>query len=209
NCLRAGSYGGTTLDGVMLTTHQASLPLGHHVLTEAWDNCLTDPDDTVPDNGAYMVEYDFPQTWGVGTLTIHVSRYYYNGTVHADVVANEVNGNRSDDIVITIEEDFSVGDMKTGSEKSISVDRRYTNDKLKVDDTYVDLDASLIAYDDDGSAGPIGVRQGDYFHLHQNFSEGDNGDPEYVSHDVMVVGMDSYVLAALAPSGSPQGWSFQ
>jgi hypothetical protein len=203
-----GSYGGTTLDGVMVTSASTALPLGRHTLSESWDDCLTDVDDTSRQTGAYLVEYDFPQTWGVGTLTIHVSDRYFNGTLQATLVADDANGPWSDDIEIRITEDFSAGDMKAATEHSISVDRRYTANGLGVDDTYVDFDALMTAFDADGGAGTIGVRQGSFFHLHQDFSAGDSGEPEYTSTGVMVVGLSGYVLATLEPTGTQYGWSF-
>jgi hypothetical protein len=202
-----GSYGGTVIDGVMVAPG-APLPLGHHTLSEAWDECRTDADDTSAQTGAYLVEYDFPQTWGIGTLTIHVSDSYFNGTLHASVVANDTSFGASDEIEITIAEDFSVGDMKTAAEKSVTVDRRYTNDGLKVDEAYVDFDVNMSAYDADGPAGSIGVRQGSFFHLRQHFDDGDDGEPDYTSGGVMVVENRGYVLATLKPSGAPTGWGF-
>lgn len=203
-----GSYGGTTIDGQMITPG-AVLPLGHHTLSEAWDDCLTDLDDTSRQTGAYLVEYDFPQTWGVGTLTIHVSDRYFNGTVQASIVAIETSLGKSDEIEITIGDDFSAGDMKTSGEKSITVDRRYSSDGLKVDEAYVDFDVLMTAFDANGGAGTIGVRQGSFFHLRQHFGEGDDSEPEFTSSGVMVVGLSGYVLATLEPSGTQSGWGFR
>jgi hypothetical protein len=201
-----GTYKGTTVDGVIVAPG-ATLPLGHHTLTEAWEDCLTDEDDTSPQTSAYRVEYDFPQTWGVGTLTMHVSDPYVNGTVRASVVALDGNG-RSDDIEITIAEDFSAGDLLAAADQTVSVDRRYTSDGQDVDEAYVDFDALFRAYDADGSAGTIGVRQGGFFHLRQHFDDGDSGDPEFMSTGVAVIGLGDYVLATIAPSGTQAGWGF-
>ena len=207
NCFM-GSYGGATIDGVLVTPG-ATLPLGHHTLSEAWDECYTDVDDTDPQTGAYLVEYDFPQTWGVGTLTIHVSEPYFNGTLHATVASTGTAGTRQDDIEITIAEDFSVGDMKNSNEQSITVDRRYTSDGFAVDEAYVDFDVLMTAFDVDGTAGTIGVRQGSFFHLRQHFADGDSSEPEFSSTGTMVVGLSGYVLAALEPSGTHLGWGFR
>jgi hypothetical protein len=203
-----GSYEGTTIDGRMVAPGSPLPPVGHHTLSEAWDECRTDPDDTDSQGGAYLVEYDFPQTWGVGTLTIHVSDRYFNGTVHANIVAHDVNGNRSDDIEITIADNFSVGDMKTSAEQSITVDRRYTSDGLKVDDAYVNFSAPMHAFDANGGAGTLFAKQGGSFHLHQDFGGGDDGEPDFTASGVMVVGHSTYVLASLEPSGNHSGWHF-
>ena len=152
-----GSYGGTAIDGVMLARGATPPPLGHHTLSESWDECLTDEDDTSWQTGAYLVEYDFPQTWGIGTVTIHVSNPYINGTIHATLVANDAN--RSDEIEINIAEDFSAGDLERAL-NTITIDRRYTANLLGVDDVYVDFNVLMRAFDEDGSAGTIGVRRG-------------------------------------------------
>jgi hypothetical protein len=207
NCYR-GSYEGTIIDGVMVTPASGLPPLGHHTLSESWDDCFIDPDDTNSRGGAYLVEYDFPQTWGVGTLTIHVSDRYFNGTVRANIIAHNVNGSRSDDIEITIADNFSVGDLKTTSEHSIMVDRRYARDGLNVEDVYVDFSSPMAAFDANGGAGTLFAKQGGFFHLHQDFGGGDDGEPDYTSSGVIVVGLSTYVLAALEPSGSPSGWHF-
>jgi hypothetical protein len=206
NCFM-GSYGGTVLDGVMIAPGAPPPPLGHHTLSEAWNECLTDEDDTSRETGTYLVEYDFPDEWGVGTLTIHVSEPYINGTIHATLVANDAN--RSDEIEITIAEDFSAGDLGTRNEHSIDVDRRYTGNFFGVDDVYIDFNVLMQAFDEDGGAGTIGVRQGSFFHLHQNFIEGDSDEPEYTSTGYMVVGLGgAYVLATIEPSGTQAGWRF-
>jgi hypothetical protein len=207
NCFM-GAYGGATLDGVLLTPG-ASLPLGHHTLSEAWDECLTDVDDTDAQTGAYRVEYDFPQTWGVGTLTLHVSEPYFNGTLHATVASTGTGGSRQDIIEITIPEDFSVGDLRTGVDHSITVDRRYTSDGFAVDEAYVDFNVLMTAIDVDGGAGVIGVHQGSFFHLRQRFDDGDSAEPEFSSTGTMIVGLSGYVLAALEPSGTQRGWGFR
>ncbi len=200
-----GSYGGLTLDGVFMTT-PAPLPLGHHVVTESWDNCYDNSDDIDPEDGAYMVEYDFPVTWGVGTVTMHVSRQYFNGTAHATITDASTSLGRSEQIEINLTDDFSMGDMKAGSNDSISIDRRYTSDGLKFDDAYVDLDAILTIYDANGYAGLVSGSSGG-FHLHQNFGLGDEEIEEYTSTGYVDVSHASYPLARLEPSGAPRGWS--
>jgi hypothetical protein len=202
-----GSLGGTTIDGV-LATSQALLPLGHHTITEAADNCYEDPDDETPQHGGVMVEYDFPETFGVGTLTIHSATPYFNGTVHATLVANNDGGLRSDDIEIAIADNFSSGYVKATSEQSITIDRRYASDNLRIDDVYLDFDASLTGYDEEGSVGTLFANQGGFFHLHQDFGGGDDGVPDFTSSGIIVVGLSTYILAALEPSGGHNGWSF-
>ena len=196
-----GSYEGMTVDGVMLTVATGTLPLGRHTLTEAWDDCYTDPDDFTPQHGGYMVEYDFPETFGVGTLTIHTTGDSVNGTVQATIVAHNDAGHRSDDIEITIADNFSAGYLKTSSAQTISIDRRYTSDGLRVDDVYLDFDASMVGYDEEGSVGALFARQGGFFHLHQDFGGGDDGVSDYSSSGVLVVGLSTYILATFEPSG--------
>ncbi len=204
-----GSFGGTAIDGVMMSAYTlVPPPLGQHTLTESWDECFEHSDDLRPRNGAYLVEYDFPQTWGVGTLTIHVSDRYFNGTIHANIVANDVNGHRTDDIEITIADNFSAGDLKMTQDRSITIDRRYADGGQQVEDVYLDLGLSMQAFDADGSVGMLFVKQGGFFHLQQHFRDGDDSQPEYTSTGTMVVGLDTYVLAALEPSGGPYGWGF-
>jgi hypothetical protein len=203
-----GSYGGAVIDGVMWTPG-ATLPLGRHTLSEAWDECLTDPDDTSAQTATYLVEYDFPQTWGVGTITIHVSERYFNGSLHAMVTSTGSGGTRADEFEIVIPQDFSAGDLKTMNEHSISVERRYTSDGLSVDEAFVDFDVLMSAFDADGSAGTIGARQGTFFHLRQHFDDGDSGEPEFSSTGAMVVATGQYALATLEPSGTHLGWSFR
>jgi hypothetical protein len=204
----SGSYGGLTIDGIMMTTN-GPLPLGHHVITEAWDECYENSDDTEAERGSYMVEYDFPQVWGVGTITLHLSREYMNGTVHATVEGFLNDGFRSEEIEIDFADDFSAGDMKAASNDSISVDRRYSSDGLKVDDTYVDLDAALSIYDANGSAGSTVEAGGGFFHLHQNFGDGDEEIEEFTSTGFVDVGNAGYHLARLEPSGTQRGWRLE
>jgi hypothetical protein len=203
-----GSFGGATIDGVMVEPG-ATLPLGHHTLSESWNECYTDVDDTDPQTGAYLVEYDFPLVWGAGTLTLHVSEPYFNGTLQADVVTSGSGASRSEEFEITILDDFSVGDMKAVNEHSISVDRRYASDGLFVDEAYVTFQVLMNAFDANGGAGTIGVRQGNFFHLRQNFDDGDNGEPEFSSTGTMLVATGSYALALLEPSGTHRGWGFR
>ncbi len=200
-----GSYGGLTIDGVMMTANEP-LPIGHHVISESWDDCYESNDDTDPDRGAYMVEYDFPEVWGVGTITLHVSRDYFNGTVHANVQGFLNDGFRSEEIEITFADDFSAGDMKASPNDSISVDRRYTSDGLKVDDAYVNFQAILSIFDDDGGAGLVSGSSGG-FHLHQNFGEGDEEIEQFTWTGYVDVSTTSYHLARLEPSGADRGWS--
>jgi hypothetical protein len=202
-----GSYGGVTIDGVIMTT-PGPLPLGHHVITEAWDNCYDNTDDTDRENGSYMVEYDFPVTWGIGTVTMHISRDYFNGTVHATIVDASTSLGRSEQIEIDLTDDFSMGDMKASSNDSISVDRRYTSDNLKVDDAYVDFTAVLSIYDANGYAGGVSGSSGG-FHLHQNFGQGDEEIEEFTSTGYVDVSHSSYHLARLEPSGAQRGWSLE
>jgi hypothetical protein len=205
NCY-AGSYGGTLIDGVMVTTND--LPLGHHTLSEAWNDCFSDADDTDPRNGGYLVEYDFPQQWGVGTVTLHVSEPYFNGTLQATVTSTGTGGARADQIEITNPEDFSNGDLNAPGEESISVERRYRSDGIVVDEAFVTFHVLLRAFDRDGTAGLIGIRQGNFFHLRQHFDDGDNGEPEFTSTDTMLVESGGYALALLEPNGTNRGWNF-
>jgi hypothetical protein len=94
------------------------------------------------------------------------------------------------------------------NEQSITVDRRYTDDFFGVDDVFVDFSAPLQAFDSEGSAGTIGIRQGTFFHLHQNFPDGDDSGPEFTSTGAMVVENRGYVLATIEPSGTQLGWGF-
>lgn len=207
NCF-LGTYGGATIDGVPVTPG-ATLPLGHHTLSESWNDCLTDNDDTDWQTGAYLVEYDFPQVWGAGTLTLHVSEPYYNGTLQAAIVTSGSGTTRSEQFEITTLEDFSIGDLKMANEHSIEVDRRYASDGFSVDEAYVTFHASMTAYDANGSAGTIGVRQGNFFHLRQHFDDDDSGEPEFSSTGTMTVSLGQYGLAALEPSGTHRGWGFR
>jgi hypothetical protein len=96
--------------------------------------------------------------------------------------------------------------MKAATNDSISVDRRYTSDGLKVDDAYVDLTANLSIYDANGFAGAVSGSGGG-FHLHQNFGEGDEEIEEYTSTGYVDVSHSTYHLARLEPSGAQRGWS--
>lgn len=206
NC-SMGSFGGTTLDGVMVAPG-ATLPLGKHTLSESWDECRADLEDNFAKTGTYMVEYDFPQTWGVGTLTLHISEPYINGTLQATVTSTGTGGSRIDQIEITIAEDFSFGDLETTGAQEIEVERRYRSDGLAVDEIFIEFDVIMRAYDQDGSAGMLGIRHGDFFHLRQHFDEGDSGGPQYTISGTMVVSMGQYALATLEPMLTGTGWGF-
>ncbi|HET9863458.1 MAG TPA: PKD domain-containing protein [Steroidobacteraceae bacterium] len=200
-----GSYGGTTIDGVPVAAEVAP-PLGHHTLSESWNECYTDADDTRPQNGAYLVEYDFPQAWGVGTLTLHVSEPYFNGTLQAEVVTSGSGTTRAEEFQITILEDFSFGELQIVNDKSIDVERRYASDGISVDEADVIFHVSMAGFDANGSVGTLTIRGNDIFHLRQHFAEGDSGEPEFSSTGTLLVEIGRYALALLQPSGTYQGW---
>ena len=201
-----GSYGGLTIDGVLQTV-PGPLPLGQHSVTVAWDDCHDDPDDTIPRNGGFMVEYDFPDTLGVGTFTVHRSEDFINGTVHATVVANNVNGDISEDIEITLADNFSVGGFEALSPQSITIERRYDDDDMRIEQASLDLtDVGLRVYLDDDSTANVHPRQGGFFLLHQEFDGGDDGVPDHSSTGLMVVGTIDRIIASLEASGSTNGW---
>lgn len=201
----SGSYGGVTLDGVLMTT-PAPLPVGHHVISEAWDNCYETADSTRAVTGAYMVEYDFPETWGIGTVTMHVSRDYFNGTVTATLEDTSTDLGRAEEIEVRLTNHFSMGDLEGSESDWVRVDRRYTSDNLKIDHAYVNLHAILVAFDDDGGAGSLSG-SGGAFQLHQNFGQGDEEIEEFTGSGYVDVYSSGYHLARLEPSGTERGWS--
>jgi hypothetical protein len=205
-----GSYGGVTLDGVLQTTPTSQqLPLGHHTITAAWDNCWDEASNTEPRSDRFMIEYDFPESFREGTMTAHLSNPWIHGTLHATFTTNDANGNLEDEIVVTIAEDFSFGNNKAMSPQEITVDRRYlSGDSQAVDDAYVRVSGvDLRAYEEGGSAGTLSAYEGGFFHLHQEFGGGDDGDPDHTSTGTVVVGTGGDILAEFEPAGGGRdGW---
>jgi len=216
SCYGDGAYVGATLDGVAVT-NAMFLPLGRHTVSHIWNECRNDSDDLNPINGGMLIDYDFPERYGEGSVTIHVSGYgqgggAINGTLLATLTANTgTSGNRWDDIQITIDEDFSNGSLRVTSAypQTISIERRYTNDSLRIDEAIVDFDASMTVYDSEGAAGSVYQKEGGLIRLRENLDVGDTGEPDHTSTGQFVVGMSGdFTLATLEAGYGQRGWFF-
>jgi hypothetical protein len=96
--------------------------------------------------------------------------------------------------------------MEGSVNDSVTVDRRYTSDDLKIDTAYVNIHAILSAFDANGAAGLLSGSSGG-FHLFQHFGAGDEEIEEFTWTGSVDVSTSSYHLAKLEPSGTQSGWS--
>ena len=198
-----GEFLGTTVDGVPLTetnippSQSEWFPLGQHTVTISADTCRLFSEYEEPPDSRFMLEYDFPETIGIGTYTVHFSGPYIHGSVHVEITAGS-NGH-PEEARIEIAPDFSMGDLKTQSTELILVTRRYMNDQW-IDDAYVNIGhASLHAYGAEGHLGRMYTRQGGFLHSHQDPPNGlDDGVSPFTTTGIVEVGMSGdQFLAAL------------
>lgn len=206
NCA-SGTYDGATLDGIPVTPGTLP-PLGRHVISSAWTECYEDIEASSSRHGAWLVEYDFPDAWGIGSVTMHLSEPYFNGTLQATITTTGTGVDRVDDIQFTIVEGFSSGDIKKNTTDDFSIQRHYGNNNA-VNQAIVNVTAVAFSmYDANGGAGNVGIREGGHMILSQNFDSSDSGDPEFSSNDIVLVASGGYLLAVLTPIGSYRGWGF-
>lgn len=209
----SGEYLGATLDGVSVAT-AALVPIGSHTISVAWDQCRETSDDGEASTGGMLVEYDFPVRLGEGTITFYLSGYGYNltvvnGILRATITAHADTGR--DEIAITVEEDFSSAGLKVTSTfpQTISIRRDYSNDGMLMDDTRIDFDVLMTAYDAEGIAGTIFQDAAGDIRLQQNQSGGDSGQPTHVSTGEFSVGLSGgFHLARLRAVHGNLGWVF-
>lgn len=210
-----GSYVGATLDGVAITTAMW-LPLGKHSVSSVWADCMADSDDLDWDDGGLLIEYDFPERRGEGSFTMYLSGYayegvIYNGVVHADVAHVEDNGHHADQIDIVLEADFSAPGARVvdGYPQTISIERRYSDDLMIADDTFVDFDVAMVAIDADGAAGTMTQTGGGVIRLRWVGTDGDSGEPSYISNEEFRVGLSGgFHLATLQAMFGIYDWGF-
>lgn len=215
NCY-TGSYVGATLDAVAVTA-AAYLPTGTHSLTNVWDECRENSDDEVPDDGAIRIDYDFPERHGEGSFTLYLSGYEYdhallNGIVHATVTTHEAGTtDRWDEIEIVVGEDFSSPALRVTSPlpQTISIKREHNDDRTRMDETRVDFDVIMTAFDSGGGAGTIFQSSGGVTRLRWVDTGGDTGEPTHVSSDKFSVGLTGgFHLATLQAGYGQLGWGF-
>lgn len=220
-CLHSGGFLGTTLDGQALTTN-TTLPLGQHTLSLIWDSCRDSPDDTDPRVGGMLVDYDFPTTWGVGSITMHLSGFgkgisVMNGTLQVTQTRSvNSSGRQVDEILIALAEEFSSGNFRktSNSNNTIEVQRTLSADATAIEETEVDFDTILSVFDGNGFAGAAYQDSGGVMRLIFDPTGGDNGVPAHRSNSVFGVGIGSLpggaapALVTLLPSYGSEGWGF-
>lgn len=211
----SGTHVGATLDAAPVTT-AVFTPIGKHSVSEIWNECREHSDALYVSDGGILVEYDFPERYGEGSFAIYLSGYRYgdalfNGILRATVAAQGVGtSDRWDDIEIVVEDDFSSKALNVSSafEQSISIRRRYSNDLARMDDTTLDFDVSMWAYDRDGSAGSIFQSGGANTRLRW-VEPGDGGEPPHFSNEKFAVGLTGgFHLATLQAEYGLMGWAF-
>jgi hypothetical protein len=221
SCFDSGSFLGTTLDG-QFVANNTPLPLGQHTITLIWDECRDDPDEVLPIVGGMVVQYDFPNEFGVGSFTIQFSglgrgNYTTNGAVQV-TQTRSVNslGKPVDDIDITIGEDFSGGMFRktTGLNNKIEVLRTLNADATIVEESVVDFDVILTVFDGNGYAGTAYQSTGGNMRLIFDPVPGDHNIPAHRSDDTFEVGIGDLpggsapAHVTLRPNHGSSGWGF-
>lgn len=119
-CGYSGEFSGATLDGAAVTAN-TPWPLGQHTVSLTWEACRASTDEPIPLDGAVLIAYDFPTTFGVGTYTIHMSgflppvkpdgaAYRWNGVVTgAATRTDNGNGTLTDVVELRLGDDFTIG----------------------------------------------------------------------------------------------------
>ncbi|WP_129641234.1 PKD domain-containing protein [Peristeroidobacter agariperforans] len=228
-CGYGGSFVGGTLDGAPVS-QTLLLPLGRHTISMIWEGeCRPTSDHTVPTMGGVLVTYDFPETFGVGSVTWHmsghlrassagVSRGWMNGIVTATFATGfDLSGRRVDNIDISVLDGLSVTALrKSGSSSAsnqIRVDRRFSADSSIVERSVVDFDVSLNFYDVEGFEGVVSQAGDGGLELnHDPEGEGGSSTDEFeVGIGPQDIGAPSYTLSTLVPQfgGNEMPWSFE
>ena len=220
-CLFGGSYAGTTLDGQALTT-AALLPLGQHTISLIWNSCRETEDDVDGLAGGMLVHYDFPNEFGVGSFTMHLSgigREFstMNGTLQV-TQTRSVNslGKQVDDVDITIGEDFSAGNLRktTTFYNTIEVLRTMNVEATAIEAADVDFDLILTVFDGNGYAATAGQESGGVMHLIFDPVPGDNNIPAHRSNSTFGALLGDLPNGApsasvtLRPNGGSGSWGF-
>lgn len=221
SCPISGSFLGTTLDGQPLTNH-AELPLGQHTISLIWNSCRETEDDIEGLAGGMLVTYDFPNEFGVGTFTMHLSGLGAGfSTMNGTLEVTQTRGVNSlgrvvDDVNITIGEDFSNGMFRksSGFYNTIEVLRTLNADGTAIVDTDVDFDVILTAFDGNGYAATVGQESGGIMHLIFDPVPGDNNIPAHRSNSLFGVNIGDLPNGApsasvtLRPNGGSGSWGF-
>lgn len=226
-CGYSGTFVGGTLDGAPIS-QTTLLPLGRHTISMIWEGeCRPSSDHTVPTMGGMLVTYDFPETFGVGSVTWHMSghlrastagesRGWMNGIVSATVATGfDLSGHRVDDIDISVLDGFSVTALrKSGSlSNQIRVERRFSADSSIVERSVVDFELSFNFYDVEGFEGVVSqAGDGDLELNHDPEGAGGSATDELeVGIGPQDIGAPSYTLSTLLPQfgGNEMPWSFE
>ena len=220
-CLFGGSYVGTTLDGQVLTTG-ILLPLGEHTVSLLWNSCRETEDDVNGLQGGLLVHYDFPNEFGVGSFTMHLSGAGQgfsttNGTLQV-TQTRSVNslGRTVDDVDITVGEDFSGGNFRktSGFYNTIEVLRTMNAESTGIVEADVDFDLILTVFDGNGYAATAGQESGGIMHLIFDPVPGDNNIPAHRSNSsfgALIGDLPNGAPSAsvtLQPNGGSGSWGF-
>jgi len=217
SCLGGGSYLGTTLDGQALANN-ALLPVGQHVVSMSWNSCIEEVEGSRIVNGGILVSYNFPNEFGVGSFTMHLSGFgWLNGTLEV-TQSRGVNGSGRpvDDVDITITDNFSIGGFRKTSaiDNTIEVERRLNASATIIEEAVVDFDLTLSVYDASGFVGSVSQNTGGNMHLIFDPVPGDNNIPSHRSSSTFGAGIGnlpgggSIGTITLLPSHGSEGWGF-
>jgi hypothetical protein len=223
NCSGGGRWMDATLDGQAIT-QGTTLPLGQHTVTMIWDQCETsNPDEPTFQSGGVMIEYDFPNEFGVGTYTMYFSGHgehplfeiYWealNGILHVNLARTVgATGLPQDEIVVTLDDHFCIGPLRMepmAADSIIELERRYANSEI-VEDAYMDFNVYWNTYDGGGHAGTMYGIFGSDIGLHFNPDDNnDDGVEPFSSDDHVEVWSSPYYLGRILAVGGAGGWRF-